>query len=610
MAFNMPAHEKTLAMTVANTGFMVDRLGQDCSQLQYLRELTQNAIEAILATRERKGEIVWDVNWDHYVRTNVYKLCVIDTGCGMTGEEMVRYINALSSSVHVQSHEGNYGVGAKIAAATRNHAGLLYLSWKENVGSMIHLWRDPAIGEYGLRQLQLPHDQYGHWAHVDEAAKAGDEVHIGSHGTKVVLLGNDDSQDTMAAPAGAASPSRWIGRYLNTRYFRFPPGITVKAREGWTNPRADKDRNVLRTITGQQNYLEAHKQASGTVQVSGAIVHWWILKDELALTQNSGFVGSSGHTAALYGDELYETQTGRAGVARLQLFGAVFGYQRVVIYVEPLATASLQVTSNTARTQLLVNNEPLPWADWAAEFRSDLPKAIQELMEEIAAGSSAGNHTQAIRERLKQIRDLLRFSRYRPSPSGELLASAEGPSGARMGPQPERSSGKNTRGGGDNRGGNIYALFVLDEEGQPAEQLLGGVEPSVQWISSAEGTREQGYLEDRAARYLPEQNLLQINSDFRVFTDMIKRWTAFYATAPGALGEITDVTHEWFEQSLIETVMGVAALKGSREWTDSDSRQALSEESLTAAVMPRYHVDVAIRRALGSKLGSIKEKAV
>jgi hypothetical protein len=54
--------------------------------------------------------------------------------------------------------------------------------------------------------------------------------------------------------------------------------------------------------------------------------------------------------------------------------------------------------------------------------------------------------------------------------------------------------------------------------------------------------------------------------------------------------------------------MGVTALKGSREWTDADSRQALSEEALTAAVMPRYHVDVAIRRALGSKLGSIKEK--
>ena len=43
--------ERTLPMTVAGTGFLVDRLGQDCSPLQFLRELTQNSIEAIQADR-------------------------------------------------------------------------------------------------------------------------------------------------------------------------------------------------------------------------------------------------------------------------------------------------------------------------------------------------------------------------------------------------------------------------------------------------------------------------------------------------------------------------------------------------------------------------------
>jgi hypothetical protein len=31
---------KPLPMTVDNVGFLLDRLGQDCSPLQYLRELT------------------------------------------------------------------------------------------------------------------------------------------------------------------------------------------------------------------------------------------------------------------------------------------------------------------------------------------------------------------------------------------------------------------------------------------------------------------------------------------------------------------------------------------------------------------------------------------
>ena len=56
------AEENFLAMTVHNTGFLLDRLGQDCHPLQYLRELTQNSIEAIQRSGS-PGEIIWDVEW-------------------------------------------------------------------------------------------------------------------------------------------------------------------------------------------------------------------------------------------------------------------------------------------------------------------------------------------------------------------------------------------------------------------------------------------------------------------------------------------------------------------------------------------------------------------
>jgi hypothetical protein len=60
---------------------------------------------------------------------------------------------------------------------------------------------------------------------------------------------------------------------------------------------------------------------------------------------------------------------------------------------------------------------------------------------------------------------------------------------------------------------------------------------------------------------------------------------------------------------LIETVIGVQALH-SQEWTVEHLAKALSEEALTAAVMQRYHVDVAVKRALGAKLGSLRDKSV
>src|SRR5437867_870935 len=113
--------DKTLAITVKNTGFLLERLGQDCHPLQFLRELTRNAIEGIGRTGQT-GEVIWDVDWNLFDLEGVYKLCVIDTGIGMTADEMKEYINALSSSFVEQSLTGNYGVGAKISAAPRNPA--------------------------------------------------------------------------------------------------------------------------------------------------------------------------------------------------------------------------------------------------------------------------------------------------------------------------------------------------------------------------------------------------------------------------------------------------------------------------------------------------------
>ena len=116
---------RLLAMTVNNIGFLLDRLGQDCHPLQYIRELTKNSMEAIERTGS-DGVITWDYEPIAFELEGIRRLCIIDTGDGMTGEEMVKFINQLSSSASKQSLQGNYGVGAKIAAATRNPAGVSY----------------------------------------------------------------------------------------------------------------------------------------------------------------------------------------------------------------------------------------------------------------------------------------------------------------------------------------------------------------------------------------------------------------------------------------------------------------------------------------------------
>lgn len=598
------AGKATLEMSVANTGFIVDRIGRDCAPLQYLRELTQNSLEAIRDTPEQRGEIVWDVDWNHYDLTGQFKLAIIDTGIGMTGPEMLTYINQLSSSRHEQSHQKNFGVGAKVAAATKNHAGLLYVSWKDGQGWMVHLWRDSQTGQYGVARPQLEDGSRREYLRISDDIKPDQ---IKEHGTMVVLLGMTDMQNTIEAPPGIEGRQRWIAKYLNTRYFDFPGNVDVKVREGYQSPRTDTRRNFLRTITGQKPFLDEESDWHGTVPLTGATAHVWILNDRPERTKVGDMFAATGHMAALYQNELYELVSGRSGVARLQLFGVIFGHSRVVIYVEPSGLENL--SSNTARTQLLVDGEPLPWAEWAAEFRDNMPDEIKALMEEITSGTSSDDHKQAIKERLRAIRELLRISRYRPTPSGAERVGEEVTGGDPRDLGRKRDSASSGSGGRGGRAGSVYALFT-EEEGNPGDLISVDLDPQVQWISVANGTRTYDLLEDRAAKYLVEQNILQVNADFRVFTDMIERWVHQYDDVPAARDVIESAVHEWFEQALVETILGAHALKGSPQWTLEDIGRLWSEEGLTSAVLQRYHVDVNVRRTLGSKLGSLKERVV
>jgi hypothetical protein len=579
-------------MTVKNMTFLVNKLGEDCSPLQFVRELTQNSVDAL---RGSHGQVIWDVDWALYRLTGVRKLACIDTGEGMTGEEMVGFINELSSSARVQSATANFGVGAKIAAAPRNPQGMVYKSWKNGVGHMIHLWLDPDSQTYGLKRW--PGNGGEFWTPINDKAKPKE---IDGHGTMVTLLGTSEDEETIWPPAGTPSKSRWVLRYLNTRYFRFPKNIQVKAREGFELPQGNKH-NFLRTVDGQGTWLDRNCEASGMQPLVGATAHWWILRQ--SSDRDSGHFAPGGHVAALYQNELYELVAGRGGLSRLQTFGVIFGTDRVVIYIEPASTLSRQVTANTARTHLLVGGESLDWSDWAAEFRENMPESLRNLQDEISAQATQTDHRKAIQERLKQIQDLLRFEQYVPKPAGKQNIQPEDPipggESDILGSSKVDDAPAGKKGG---RSGEVYAMFT--ENGSVAAEAVRTItEPETRWVSQEDGTRAHRDMEDRAGKYLRDQNLLMINSDFRVFTDMVDRWVAAYANVPGAAHVVKETVHEWFEQQLIEAVMSAHALKQTGNWSITELQELWDESALTATVLPRWHIDQTIRRTLRARLG-------
>ncbi len=598
-------------LAVANPTFLLERLGSECTDLQGLRELTVNGLDAIAALgADRPGRVVWDLDWERFEASGgcVRKLSIIDTGTGMTAEQLRHYINQLAASGREQSSRGNFGVGAKVAAGSRNPHGLEYRSWQEGHGSLVCFKRHPD-GRWGLEPQRWADGHVDYWRPLGDADKPW-LLRGQDHGTQVVLLGESERHDTTQAPPSVTDARRhWITRYLAGRFLRFPSQVEVLVRE-----HHGPDTHPLRRINGERDHVEQHAVAAGAVELSDAIVHWWVLDDDhRGRRREATLWASSGHVAAVFDDELYDVlpQT-RGGYGRLQDFGIRFGNERVVLHIEPQADAG-RVQCNTARTTLLLDHEPLPWPRWGEGFAAAMPAEILTLQER-AAGTDCGPRREAIRSRVGAIMPLYRLSRYRPTrppsprPNGPATtrpadestgppaprrpapstAPAAHPACAPVQPEPDHSLA-DSQAAADDGGDDVRSTAIVDL-------------PDVAWISARDATRAPGDLEDQAARYHPGRHELTINADFRAITDLIAHWRTRYRGVPGAHATIDAQVREWCEQVLVEVVLAAR----NSQWNAEQLEALLSPSSFTAALLPRHLLHATLQKRLGQKLGTAR----
>ncbi|WP_405233597.1 ATP-binding protein [Lentisalinibacter salinarum] len=622
----------TRAMRVANEAFLLDRLAADTSPLQQVRELTQNSIEAILrrqkAGDEGIGLIRWDVDWNG-VSKGKYKLAVIDNGDGMSDEEMVEYLNSLAvqGANQSQSLDRNFGVGAKITALHHNRLGLVYQSWKGGAGHMVQLHLDDDEAVYGLKPFYWE-DSVSYAPTISEKAKP---PIIAGSGTKVVLLGNDDDENTCGKPKDApGGETNWLYKYLNTRYFRVPPNIRIQVRNLRKNPdewplsepdSSDKTFN-FETITGEKALLDKHSSQSGAVSVDGARIYWWLFKDgkKVDRSLNPRALGP-GHVGLVFQDEVYVTKTGNSGRRQMAHFGIIFGAENIVLYVEP-KEGELSIYADTGRSRILIDGEDPEvagwWEVWAEEFKAKMPTPIQKMMEDIINAADKNDdpdRRERILKRLERIRELMRPSRFRRDPSGELRADSEVTGGTpRSGTNPaarERSS----RGGRGGRRGDDYLAELLDSGGEPVVAVLDKPDlPSVEWVSIRNGLRAEDELIDVAAEIQGDEltgSIIKANEDFRGFRDVVNSFANEFEASGDEkiLAKIVEVMKDWSEMQLIEVVSTVRNLEDGKVWTKDLVREALQPSALTAAMMGRFFIVEKIRRELGSELSRKRSSA-
>ncbi|MBK6385093.1 MAG: hypothetical protein IPF69_16925 [Chitinophagaceae bacterium] len=162
--------------------------------------------------------------------------------------------------------------------------------------------------------------------------------------------------------------------------------------------------------------------------------------------------------------------------------------------------------------------------------------------------------------------DLYKVSRYRLTPTGTSFIDEDRlVRGGNIGTQ-NRTTGKaNTskQNAGGGTGGNVYAVFEK-VDGEPGKKIKPDPFPQVQWVSVTNETRDPKDMDDRAAKYLQDQNLLLINADFSVFTDMVSFFNKEFKDIP-SISEITvETVRGWFEQALVETIIGIQGLMNEK----------------------------------------------
>ena len=178
---------------------LINNLGRDCLPDQYLREFVKNSIEAIQRTEEKKGTILVDCNWPdwYYLDNKPIKISFTDNGDGMSPQQMEKLLNQLSASGSKASKHKHYGVGAKISAISRNPAGIKYESWQNGKGFMVYIYFDVKKDVYGLMRFTDENGKLNAYKEITNDIKPSI---IKDHGTRVTLMGEKTSEDTMQRP--------------------------------------------------------------------------------------------------------------------------------------------------------------------------------------------------------------------------------------------------------------------------------------------------------------------------------------------------------------------------------------------------------------------------
>jgi len=390
------------ALRVADEGFLVASLIERCPRTMMLRELVRNAIEAALTAPrgQRRVEI------GAVAVAGVAKLRIWNTGRGMSAGELHRMCDIASSIGKPHGLDGNFGMGAKVAALPSNQHGLRYRSCREGV---VH---EVILGKRGQDYGRLLVDGRD----VREVTRIAENEgrDLGFDWTEVVLLGNRAEQDTARDPyaSNPAVPADWVKQGLAARFLELPEGVAI------TLPSGARFQPLAPGFVGATEH-------GAIVTPSGPVIHY--LHDPARIT---GF-----GCALAYRGELYDLRDPREWQLLGPRFGLPFGAGEVSVLIALPDEAAVRPDGYRQFLRYREGGqhhvEVLHYARLVADHRPDWLLALIESL------SPDASHVMSVQGELAQLLRALGVRRTRnvPAPSG-MPSGPPGPPGDGFDPEP------------------------------------------------------------------------------------------------------------------------------------------------------------------------------
>ncbi|CAH2603432.1 ATP-binding protein [Rhodovastum atsumiense] len=554
----MSERSPVTALRVANEAFLVSSMIERCPKTMMLRELVVNAIEAAM-----RGEGERLVEITARIIDGTPKLCIRNTGPGLSAMELHRICD-LASSLHKEnSLDGNFGMGAKVASLPSNRHMLRYRSCKAGRVSEVVLCE--RSGVYG--RLCLGTDAAGNpleVLNVTDICQAEGDYDLSRDWTEVVLGGNHARQNTVVDPYDGSPryEAGWLAETLALRFFRLPAGLTLHLRPevaGGSTPRR------FETFFA---HWEQFKQTESVRTASGITIHYCY--DPTAGEAHPGQGDVSATTEGLgcivYKGEIYDVRARERWVLEGPSFGFSFGAKHCKVFVE---LPDDYVVRPEAYRQFLRfrggDQQQVFLAHFSALVRTHLPEWLLCIIR-----SYGPDQAKFANEVQDELRDLL----------AELGVEAS------FIPRPSTAPGRSVEGSGKATTTEPKTAESQRPERPPSPpRRIYERPPEIIGLDQDEMIAERG-LTGRVAQYFPQSHQIFINFQYSAVLALAEQLEAEFgpqAEAEEVRASATEAAR-WAVTRRIARALVYSFAKKAAGWKAEDVQRSQSPESLCLIV--------------------------